>query len=86
MVRVGADGEDGAGDFRVHGFDAAVEHFGEAGDFGDIADGDAGVAEESGGAAGGDEFGAEVVEAAGEFGDTGFIGDAEEGAANLGHL
>ena len=54
-----ADGEDAAGDEGVEGFDAAIEHFGEAGDFGDVADGDVGIAEEAGGAAGGDQLGAE---------------------------
>ena len=47
-----ADSEDGAGDLRMHGFDAAVEHFGEAGDFADIFDGDAVFAQQPGGAAG----------------------------------
>ncbi len=78
MLRIGANGEDGAGDFRMHGFDAAIEHFREAGDVGNIADGNAGFAEEAGGAAGGDEVGSEGVEGAGEFGHTCLVGDAEE--------
>ena len=71
-------------DLGVKRLDAAVEHFGEAGEFGDVFDGDAGVAQEFGGASGGDEFDAERGELAGEIDESGFVGDAENGALNLG--
>ncbi len=76
--------EDAAVDFGMKRLDAAVEHFRESGEFGDVFDHDAGVAEELGGAAGGDEFDAEGGELAGEIDESGFVGDAENGAANLG--
>ena len=44
--------------------DAAVEHFRKAGEFGDVFDGDAGIAQQLGRASGGDEFDAEAGELA----------------------
>jgi hypothetical protein len=64
--------------------DAAVEHFGEAGEFGNVFDGDAGVAQQLGGASGGDEFDAERGQLAGEIGQAGLVGDAEDGALDFG--
>ncbi len=75
---VGAHGEDAAGDDGVKGLDAAVEHFGEAGDLADVLDGDAGIAEQAGGAAGGEKFGAQGVQRAGEIDDAGLVGDTEK--------
>ena len=51
----------------VEGLDAAVEHFGEAGEVGDVADREAGFAQGLGRAAGGDEVGAVGGEGAGEL-------------------
>jgi hypothetical protein len=65
--------------------DAAVEHFGEAGEFGDVFDGNAGVAEEFRSASGRDEFDAHGGQMAGEVDESGLVGDAEQGALNLGH-
>ena len=36
---VGAHGEDAAGDFGMHGLDAAIQHFGKSGDVADVGDG-----------------------------------------------
>ena len=63
--------------------DAAVEHLGKAGELGDIFDLDAGVAQQFGGAAGGDQFHAQAGELAGEFHQSGFVGHAENGTLNL---
>ena len=82
----GAHGEDAAGDFGMHGLDAAVQHFGKSGDVADIGDGNARVAQEARGAAGGDEFGTHGGEGGCEFEDAGFVGDAEEYARDLCHL
>ena len=65
---------------RLH---AAVEHFGESGEVGDVFDRDAGVAQQLGGAAGGDEFDAEGGKFAGEIDQAGFIGDAERMARRI---
>ena len=69
-------------DFRVEGFHTAVEKFRGAGVFGDIDDGQSGVAEGFGRSAGGEEFDAEVVEFLGKVGEAGFIGDGEQGAGD----
>ena len=62
-----AEGEKAAVDEGMEGFDAAVHHFGEAGEVGDVFHGDPGVAEGFGGAAGGDEFDVEFfLEGGGE--------------------
>jgi hypothetical protein len=55
--------------------DAAVEHLGKAGEFGDIFHGYFGVAQKLGGASRGDEFDVEMGEFAGEVDHTGLIGD-----------
>ena len=78
MLRVFANGEDGASDLRMHGLDASVEHFGKAGDFADILHGDAGIAQKTRRSAGRDQFGAELRQASGEIGHTCLIGNADE--------
>ncbi len=82
VLGVAADVEDAAVDVGVEGLDAAVEHLGEAGEVGDVADFEAGVAEGVGGAAGGDELDAVAGEGAGEVDEAGLVGDGEEGAAD----
>ncbi len=62
--------------------DAAVEHLGKAGEVGDVADVEAGLAERACGAAGRDELDAVPGEGAGEVDEAGFIGDGEEGSAD----
>ena len=76
--------QDAAVDLGMKRLDAAVEHFGESGEFGDVFHGDAGVAQQFGGASGGDEFDAEGGELAGEIDESGFVGDTENGALNAG--
>ena len=75
--------EDAAVHLGMKRLDAAVEHLGEAGEFGDVFHGDAGVAEQLGGASGGDEFDAEGGELAGEVDESGFVGDGEDGAVDF---
>ena len=72
--------QDAAVHLGMQRLDAAIEHFGEAGEFGDVFDRDAGVAQQLGGASGGDELDAEGGELAGEIYQSGFVGDAENGA------
>ena len=83
MVGLAADVEQAAVDAGVEGFDAAVEHFGEAGEFADVFDGEAGVTEGAGSAAGRDEFDAVRGEGLRENDQAGLVGNAEESAANL---
>ena len=85
VAGVAADVEQAAVDFGVERFDAAIEHFGKAGVLADVFDGEAGVAEGLGGAAGGDEFHAGSGEGLGEGHEAGFIGDGKQGAANFFH-
>ena len=60
--------------------DAAIEHFRKSGEFRDILDGQAGIPNCFGGAAGGKQFDALRGKGAGEVDEAGFIGDGEEGA------
>ena len=76
--------ENASVNFGMQRLDAAIEHFGEAGEIGDVLDGNAGVAQEFGGASGGDEFDVECGELAGEIDQSGLIGDAENGTLDFG--
>ena len=51
--------QDAAVNFGMQRLHASIEHFGEAGEIGNIFDGNAGIAQELSGASGGDEFDAE---------------------------
>ncbi len=74
--------KDAAVDLGMKRLDASVEHLGEAGEVGDVFHGDARVAEQLGGASGGDEFDAEGGELAGELDESGFVGHGEDGAVD----
>ena len=76
--------QDASMHFGMQRLDAAVEHFREAGEFGDVFDGDAGIAQQLGRASGGDEFDAEAGELAREIDEAGLVGDAEDGALDAG--
>ena len=71
--------------FGMQRLDAAIEHFRESGEFGDVFDGNAGVAQELGRASGRDEFDAEAGELAREIHEAGFVGNAEDGALDVEH-
>ena len=81
VVGVILEGEESAVDEGVKGFDMTVHHFGEAGEVGDILDGQAGIAEGFGGAAGGNEFDVEFfLQGGGECDDAAaprFVGDGK---------
>ena len=83
VFRIIAAMQNAAMHFGMQRLDAAVEHFGEAGEFGNIFDCYAGVAEKFGGASGGDEFNAKSRELAREIDQSGLVGDTENGAPNL---
>ena len=67
---------------RLH---AAVEHLREASEVGDVFYRDAGIAQQLGGTAGGDQLHAVGCELLGEIGEAGFVGNRENCALNLGH-
>ena len=73
-----AAGEDAGVDGGVEGLDAAVEHLGEAGEVGDLPDGEAGVGEDAVGGAGADQLHAQIVEGAGELRRAGLVVEAQE--------
>lgn len=77
-----AQGEQAAVYARVQGFDATIHHFGEARNFGNIADGNTRVAQRACGSAGADDFDIELCERVGKFDEIGFVGDAQERAPN----
>ena len=65
---------------RMQRLDAAVHHFGKAGEIGDVEHGKPGVAQRLARAAGRDELDAVAGERAGEFDEPGLVGDGDEGA------
>src|SRR5581483_10005839 len=81
--RIFAAMKNSAVNLRMQGFNATVEHFGEAGEVGDVFDVDAGIAQQLGGAAGGDELDAHLGELAGEIGYAGLISDTENCALDF---
>ena len=66
----------------VQGLDAAIEHFGEAGQVADVADGQAGVAEGMGGTAGGDELDTVGGEGSCKIHEASLVGYGEESTAD----
>ena len=66
-------------DFGVQGFDAAVEHFGEAGMVGHLGDRQATVGQQLGRSAGREQPHAQGMQVLGQFDDAGFVRDGEQG-------
>ena len=62
----------------MQGLDPAVEHFGEAGVVRDVGDVEPGVAQQLGGAAGGEQFDPELGEPAGKIHRAALVGNADE--------
>src|SRR5262249_5057881 len=82
VLGVVAPGQDAAVDRRVEGLDAAVQHLGEAGQLGDLADPEAGPAQGPGGAARRDQLDAERGQAPAQLDDAGLVGDGEQRPAD----
>ena len=78
VFRQVATGEDAAVHLRVQGLDAAVEHFREAGVVADFGDGEAGVTQHLGGAAGRQQLDTLGGQALGEFEYTRLVGDGNQ--------
>ena len=78
VIGVGANGENAAVNLGVEGLEPAVEHFGEARNFGNVSDGQSGLAQKPRRAAGGDDFRAERNQRAGKLNDSFFISDTNE--------
>ena len=64
----------------MEGFDTSIETFGGAGVFAHVLDGDAGISDGFGRAAGGEEVDVFGMEEFGEGEEGGFVRDGEEGA------
>ena len=77
---IAADGEQAAMHRRMQRLDAAVHHFGKAGEVGDVEDRESGLAQRLARAAGRNEFDAVAGERAGEFDHPGLVGNGNEGA------
>ena len=77
--------ENAAVNLRVQGLHAAVHHFRKAGVVGDFHHLDVGLAQQLGGAAGGQDLNAGLRQVAGEFDHAGFVGNADEGSGDGGH-
>ena len=83
MRLVAAHGEQPAMNARMQRLDAAVHHFGNARDLGNVDHRDPGFAQELGGAAGGDDLDAVAAERVCELGKAGLVADGEQRARNL---
>jgi hypothetical protein len=83
MGLIAAHIEDAAVDFGVQRLDAAVEHFGEAGEVGDFAHGEAGVAQGFRGASGGNQLDFMASETLREIHEAGFVRHAQQRAGDL---
>ena len=75
MLWVFAAMQDPPVNFGMQSLDPAIEHFRETGQFGDVFHRDAGISQQLGRAAGGDEFDPQSGEFAGEINQPGFVGD-----------
>ena len=82
VVLMAAPGEDAAVHERMQGLDAAIHHFGEAGDVRDIRHGQPGVGDGLGGASRGDQFEASALQPGGQGRQAGFVGNAQEGSSH----
>ena len=76
MFRLAAHVKDAAVNFGMKRLHPAIQHFGKAGEIGDVADLDAGIAQQLGRAAGGDQFDAHFRQPAREFGQSCLVGYA----------
>ena len=85
MAAIFAAMQNAAVNLRMQRLDAPIEHFREAGQFRNIFDGDAGIAQQLGRASGRNQFDAESGELAGKVDQSGFIGDTKNGALNFRH-
>src|SRR5262249_61471635 len=82
MLGIVADGEDAGVDAGVQRLDAAVEDFGKARDFGNIADRESRIRERLARAARGNQLDAELREPTGHLHEAGFVTDAEQGTTH----
>ena len=71
--------------FGMEGLYAAIQHLGKPSEFGYVFHGNARVAQQLGGATGGDEFYAHAGQLAGKVHQSGLIGDTENGSFDPGH-
>ena len=67
----------------VEGFDAAIQHLGEAGVVGHLGDRQAVVGQQFGGAARGQQLDAQRMQALGQFNNAGFVGYGKKGVHTL---
>ncbi len=80
---VAANVEQATVDFGMEGLYAAIEHFGETGEIADVFDGEAGLAEGAGGAAGGDHLHAKSGQGPGKLHQAGLVCNAQQRTPNL---
>ena len=83
MVGLVAQRQQSAMHHRVQGLDPAIHHFREVGDVRHVADGQSGVAQRLGCAAGRNQHHAQVGQPLREFEQPGLVGDRQQGTGNL---
>ena len=80
VLGIAADGQQAAVHLGMQRLEAAVHHLGKAGVLGDVLDGDAGVLERLGGAAGRQDLDAVRRQRAGELDEAGLVGHRDQRA------
>jgi hypothetical protein len=80
VLLVVADREQAAMHFRMQRLNAAIHHFGRAGQLGDIDYGKSGILESLGGAARRDQLNAEARQRGRKCNQTGLVGDRKQSA------
>ena len=86
MLAVVADREQAAVHLGMQRLDAAVHHFGKAGELGDVEHGNAGIGQRLARAAGGNELDAVRGQRAGEIDQARLVGNGEEGARDAAEM
>src|SRR5579859_2405968 len=84
MFGIFAAMKNSAVNFGMKRLNAAIEHFGESREVGNVLHRDAGVAQKLGGSSRRDQFDVEGGEFTGELDEPGLVGDAENGALDAG--
>ena len=85
MLRVGAHAQQAPVHFGVQGLDPAVQHLGETGEFRDVLDGQAGLAQQFCGAAGGEDLHAVTRQRFGKFNNSALVRNADQRPGDFCH-
>ena len=83
MAAVVASMQDASMNLRMQRLNAPIQHFGKSGQLRNIFYGNAGIAQQLGGASSRNQFDTQLGKLTGEIDQSGFIGNAKNGAGNF---